>query len=185
MAAMCLAALNAGAQVRFGAKAGVSLLSADVRSVSDGISKVKSKDAGFSFGVMSRIQVPIVGVFVQPELMYNHAQYTITSSAGMPTKANYNNIEAPVMVGWKFLFLDMYAGPVFNLGTFGSGDVKVYHPNMGWQAGLGLSLFRILQVDARYHGYFSGRFNKFSIDGNVGKVKVTDGMWLVTVGHFF
>ena len=190
-AVLCLTAATASAQlVRFGVKGGLSMHSTDIKGDwlvgGDQIidANMKSKNVGYHFGIMSRISIPLTGLYVQPELVYNHAAYKL--EIGNTETVKYNNIELPVLLGFKILFLRLQAGPTFTLGSFNSdGDIfDIKRPDVGFQAGLGLTIKNIT-LDVRYQGYFEKKWKDIHFEDLGNKFKANDGFWNVSLGYFF
>ncbi len=169
--------------LQFGVKAGLTMLSTDVRSWNDAREKLKANDVGFTAGIMARLNLPVPGLYVQPELIWNNARYKITDSEGKKTKEAYNNLELPVLVGFKLLFFRANVGPVFNLKTFekGSNNYDIHRPDIGYQAGFGVTL-RKFEVDFRYHGYFGKSTKGFSAEHLNDKIKVKNSYLSLTLG---
>lgn len=188
-AVLCLTASTASAQmIRFGVKGGLTMLSTDVKgylAMDDSpLSQFKSKDVGWNLGLMARVNLPLTNLYVQPELIYNHAAYEMVEEDGGSEKLKYGNIELPVLLGFKVLFLRANVGPVFTLGTLNSGNFDVKRPDVGFQAGLGVTIKKIT-LDVRYHGYFEKKWKELTMDRVQDKLKANDGYWGVSLGYFF
>jgi hypothetical protein len=192
LAVLTLTAATASAQmVRLGVKAGVSMLSTDVKhdwiSFNESLlwNEFKSKDMGWQAGLMARVSVPLTGLYVQPELVYNHAAYQIFNAGGGSEKVNYGNLEMPVLLGFKILFLRANVGPTFTLANITGGDVyKIERPDVGYQAGVGATLGKVT-LDLRYQGYFEKKWDDLDLSDVTRKLKANDGYWGVSVGCFF
>ncbi|MCC8089435.1 MAG: hypothetical protein LIO79_09290 [Rikenellaceae bacterium] len=170
-----------------GLKSGVTILSTDVTSKLDTeYERIKSKDAGFTLAVVSRFTIPVVGIYMQPELVYNYARYDVYGEPNLHSKLTYNNLELPVLFGLNLLFVRINLGPVFNLKTFDGNDNKfhVYHPNIGYIAGFGLSLGKT-EFDVRWQGYFSGKNNKFALHQDGQGIKVNEKFVSITFTRFY
>ena len=190
-AVLCLTTIAASAQmVRFGVKGGITMLSTDVKGVASAgeghrWTEFKSKDAGWNLGVMARINLPLTNLYVQPELIYNHAAYKIFDTDGKSAKLRYGNVELPVLLGFKILFLRANVGPTFTLATVDKNDVyEVKRPDVGFQAGLGATLGKIT-LDVRYHGYFAKKWKDINFNDITDKLKANDGYWGISLGYFF
>ncbi|MCD8186191.1 MAG: PorT family protein [Rikenellaceae bacterium] len=190
-AVLAAAATAVSAQpIRFGAKFGITMLSTDIKGAQyDGASRMQdefeSKNVGWNLGFFSRIEIPMTAMYVQPELVYNHAAYRLRTGDGSGQTVRYGNIELPVLVGFKILFLRANLGPTFTLATINtSGDYDVKRPDMGYQAGLGLTYFN-LTIDVRYHGNFNNKWKFNTISDNIQKLKANEGYWGLSLGYFF
>jgi len=187
-AVLCLTAGTASAQLlRFGVKGGLTMLSTDVKGVANSSSQwtdFKSRDMGWNLGVMARINLPLTNLYVQPELVYNHAAYKIFDTSGKSAKVRYGNVELPVLLGFKILFLRANLGPTFTLATADKNDVyKVDRPDIGFQAGLGVTIKNIT-LDVRYHGYFNKTRKEINFGDIKDKIKANDGYWGISLGYF-
>lgn len=174
--------------IRLGVKAGVSTLNTDIRNIHDVRRELKSRDVGFTAGIMMRLSVPFTGIYAQPELMYNYARYDFIYEDGSRSKLSYHNIELPVLFGYKILIFRANVGPVFNLKTFnkGSNYFDVYRPDVGYIAGVGATLWKF-DIDLRYHGYFQKTVKHRDLnDVHLNDdMKVNNGMITLTVGTYF
>ena len=112
---LCGITNNAGAKgpIRFGIKAGIQ--SQSLHASKDEVLGVFSadKDFGYQFGFVARINFPML--YIQPELNYAKHRFTMDMEDGATTKVKVNNIELPILVGWKIAFVRLFAGPVFTL----------------------------------------------------------------------
>ena len=186
---LCLTAAAASAQmIRFGVKGGITMLSTDVKASvnsSERWEALKSKNVGWNAGLMARLNIPLTNVYVQPELIYSHASYKLTDNSGNSEKLKYGNIEIPVMLGFKVLFLNANVGPTFTVATMSDGDFyKIDRPDVGFQAGLGVTIKKIT-LDVRYHGYFSKKWKEIDFGDVTDKLQARDGYWGVSLGYFF
>lgn len=199
LAVLALTATAATAQpIRLGVKAGLSMLSTDVKtawsttgSAETVYDEFKSKDIGWQIGLMGRINLPLTNLYVQPELTYNHATYrTIQSKSASSTgqvteKLSHGTIEMPVLLGFKVLMLNAHVGPTFTLANMTGGDVqKIATPNVGFQAGLGVTLKKVT-IDVRYQGYFAKKWKEVDLSDITQKLKANDGYLNLSVGYFF
>jgi hypothetical protein len=198
LAVFSLTATAATAQpIRLGVKAGLTMLSTDVKgegAISDSWNEFRSKDIGWNVGLMARINLPLTNLYVQPELLYNHANYRFTQknplfsgSTGQTVteRLTHGTIELPVLLGFKVLFLNAQLGPTFTLANLTDGEVyKIKTADVGFQAGLGLTLKKVT-IDLRYQGYFAKKWNDIGLFDVTQKLKANDGYLGLSVGYFF
>ncbi len=197
VAVLSLTAAAATAQpIRLGVKAGLSMLSTDVKSnvnyilmpgaSTDNIyNEFKSKDIGWHAGLMARINLPLTNLYVQPELIYNHAAYQVLYGESRSRNLNYDTIELPVLLGFKILFLRANVGPTFTLAHITNGDMfKIESPDVGFQAGLGATMGKIT-IDLRYQGYFVKKWKDIDPHDITQKLKANDGYLSLSLGYFF
>ena len=161
-------------QINFGLKAGVSTTSLSMPTIKTITSPASSGnntytvDAltaakyGFHGGVF--VRVTLFGFFIQPEFLFSTrtSEYTITNvrtTVSTVSKQNFNKLDIPVMLGFKFGPLRLNAGPTGSLlinspkALISNPDFKNNYQRMtfGYQAGLGFDLL-FLTFDLRYEG---------------------------------
>ncbi len=132
--------------------------------------KLAIKDAkyGVHFGAFGQFQ--LATLFIRPEIVYNSTSvdFTLDSIGGNPVgifTEKYQNLNIPVIVGTKLGPVRIGAGPVghvFLASTSNLTDIEGYKQDfknltLGFQAGIGIDLFRKYSFDLRYEG----NFNKF------------------------
>lgn len=194
-------ALPAMSQVKFGLKAGASTTSIsmeDAKTITSGsasylIGKAESAGYGFHAGVFLRASIS--KLYIQPEVLFatrsNNFTFqnvgTVIDSATV--KQSFNKLDIPVMIGLKFGPVRINGGPVGSV-RIGSPkelitdpDIEAVYASMtfGYQAGLGLDLFKKLTIDLRYEGGLSKYQNK--LEG----VTLDDrpNAFLLSVGYMF
>ena len=157
-------------QINFGLKAGVSTTSLSMPTIKtitsgtttftvDGITTAKY---GFHGGVF--VRATLFGFYIQPEFLFSTrtSEYTITNvrtTVSTVAKQNFNKLDIPVMLGFKFGPLRLNAGPTGSLlinspkALISNPDFKNNYQRMtfGYQAGLGFDLL-FLTFDLRYEG---------------------------------
>ncbi|NVJ84856.1 MAG: PorT family protein [Algoriphagus sp.] len=181
-----LASVGFSQNFGFGIKAGLSSSKLDFKST-----QFVPTDAqtGYHLGVFARVGG--AGLYVQPELLFTQTsgQFELNlqgNSGSEKYQADFNRIDLPVMVGFKFLkFLRVQAGPIasFNIdsnlensvGTVMDVDFK--QATFGYQAGLGFDIGN-LYIDAKYEGGLSNlteNISNFSTDNRLNQ-------WVLSVG---
>jgi hypothetical protein len=157
-------------QINFGLKAGVSTTSLSmptIKTITSGstsftVAGIKTAKYGFHGGVFVRLT--FFGFFVQPEFLFSTrtSDYTVTNvqtTVATAVKQNFNKLDIPVMLGFKFGPLRINAGPTGSLlinspkALISNPDFKNNYTRMtyGYQAGLGFDLL-FLTFDLRYEG---------------------------------
>ncbi|MFT6699082.1 MAG: hypothetical protein ACJAVD_000569 [Porticoccaceae bacterium] len=150
------------AQVAFGVKGGVNYNSNSIKEVqSDVFSGAKSK-MGYHAGVWLRLKVPVLGLYVRPELVYtnleNEVFYKFTEKT---TSYSFQKIDIPILIGRKIFGIgNVYLGPSFQyilasdfeINDISSVDSKGF--TMGLQFGGGVE-FGNLGIDLRWERAFS------------------------------
>ena len=167
-----LITLPALSQLNWGIKAGLSTTSitmADAKSITSGgttytIDKLKGANYGIQFGAFARLKIAML--YIQPELLFSTRsnEYTLSKANSLTdsitVKQNFNKLDIPVMLGLKFGPLRVNAGPVGSLrigspkNLVNDPDFKAMYAQMtfGYQAGIGLDIFKKLTLDVRYEG---------------------------------
>ncbi len=141
--------------------------------------KISIKDAsyGFQAGVYGRIG--LLGLYVQPEILFNSNSYNYklhnlgnADSLDQIRTSKYQNLDIPVMLMITPAFLKIYGGPVGHyhinsISDFTEKDkIKEEYKKItyGYQFGAGITLSG-LTIDVRYEGNFGKNIKSFKIDG--------------------
>lgn len=191
LAVLFLTAVNLNAQnADFGIKAGLNYGSTgDFESfsqvVGDASTKINSDNrVGYHAGFFAQFQV--LGIFIQPELLYTHIN---TEYNDFDYKLN--KIDAPVLVGLNILGpLNIKAGPSFQYifnNDLENTDLKIgdveKEISVGYQLGAGLELGR-LGFDIRYEGAFNENdaFGEAATDNNF-KIDSRISQWILSLSY--
>jgi hypothetical protein len=168
-----LIAFPAFSQFKAGIKAGVSTNSITMnkaiqltgQTTNYTVLALSNANYGFHGGLFFRLT--ILGVYIQPEVLFatseNKYKVTnLTTSVATDVSQRLNNLSIPVMIGFKLGPIRLNAGPA---GTVSITNPKaliadasqnlsnVYNKmSFGYQAGLGVDLFKKLTFDMRYEG---------------------------------
>jgi len=178
-----IAAYSQGFEI--GIKGGVNITAAGaVKDLVPGVD-IASKNT-YNGGVYGRLKIKLIGVYVQPELVYNTRGYNFNITANGITyniKQQAYYLDVPVLVGLKmFKFLRVYAGPNFqyllkneitgidNIVTFQKNDMK--KANTGVQLGFGLDLSKF-RVDVKYDFNPTDMGSPFSYQGKEQLIKTS------------
>lgn len=181
VAAMVVSVNESKAQIfKLGVKAGLVV---DQSKVSVAGINLHETTPGFELGVQTQIKIPVVGLFVQPEFVYSRVSSKIDTPTGNQHLVT-SQFDIPVMIGWKFLFMRIQAGPVFSFPSTSFSQFKTdfKNYNTGYVAGLGVDLGRFT-IDARYQGEFSKR--ESDILGGVfpQRISVMNGRFNFSLGY--
>ncbi len=147
------------AQLQFGIKGGMNFNSfEDIKAVGSGNNTTNLSDAnskiGFHVGVYSQIKLPVVGLFVRPELVYTSlkAEYELEEKAEL----DLQKIDVPVLIGYKFLGVSqLYIGPAFqfildsDFDYSNAGTISTTEFSLGLQIGGGVTLGKF-GIDLRW-----------------------------------
>lgn len=180
---MVMGASVANAQFRFGVKAGVNVNHLSLKNYHFN----DNNNAGWTAGVMTEFQVPIVGLCLDLSVMY--ARLNPGDDAVFNNK---NFIQIPLNVKYKFglpvvgRFLSPYlfTGPSFDFkldkNIVNAVQTKTFQAV--WNVGLGVELVRHLQIGASY-GF--GINNIAKKVGNVDPEKLHNNYWTITAAYLF
>lgn len=185
-------------QVRFGIKAGASTTNVPTYEVTGTGSSIKSlKDAAWGIHAGIFLRFEIGGVYLQPEAVFanNSYEYNVqVATVNQVMKQSFNRLEVPVLLGIKLGPLRINAGPEANI-PIGSPKKLINDPNwdsmnrgttFGYQAGLGIDIFKTLTLDARYGGSLAKRFgDSAQIGGATFKLDSRQPSLILSVGVMF
>ena len=105
------------AQINFGIKGGVNYNSDSFQEVqTDVLSGAKSK-TGFHAGIWTRFKLPIIGLYIRPELVYTSLKSELTSkNSSDKSTFDFQKIDVPVLLGKRiFKIGHIYAGHRFSI----------------------------------------------------------------------
>jgi len=163
-------------QIQFGIKGGVNYNSKSITNVSTDILSGAKRKTGFHAGVWTRIKIPVIGLFIQPELVYTQLSNDITYKRvvggvigieNVGTSYEFRKIDIPVLLGKKVFGIGrVFAGPTFQYvidGDFSLSDLKDVKSDgftLGMQLGFGVDIGKI-GLDARWERAFSNTESSF------------------------
>lgn len=182
----------AEAKLRFGIKAGLNVnhLSANMTTFD------KNNQAGWTAGLMTECQLPLIGLGVDLSLMYTrmNSEILIYNSDGSAFDVpNKNFIEIPLNLKYKislpvvgsFLAPYIFTGPSFGFkldkSTIDNFKTKTFQSV--WNIGLGLELAKHLQIGASY-GFGMNNIVKV-VSSSTDPVKYHNNYWTVTAAYLF
>ena len=172
---LMLMAIGFGASAQFSLGPRVTLTSANL-DLREEVANVKAGDAefGFQYGLFMRFQVPVVGLYVQPELLFSKTESTITSGV-QSVDLSFNRVDVPLMIGGKVGPLRINAGPSFSFLTSAESDVSgavtdikdnYSNTTVGFQAGIGVDIMKFV-FDLKFEGALSQKFgDAITVSGN-------------------
>ena len=200
--------IPAFSQINFGFKAGVSTTSLSmptIKTISSGttsftVDALTAAKYGFNGGVFVRLT--LFGVYLQPELLLstrtnNYTVQDVTSGQTTPAvivKQNFNKVDVPVMLGFKLGPLRLNAGPEGSLlinspkELISNPDYKNNYNRMtvGYQAGVGFDIFKLLTFDLRYEGSLKKYQNQIqNLTGTKFNMDDRQNAFLFSVGLMF
>jgi len=154
---------------------------------------------GFNVGLAFKVDFPVSGWFVMPEVYYTSFKNTVETTTDVELEAKSNRIDVPVLVGHNFLLgkLAAFVGPVasYNLskdntfGDFKENGTKEF--TVGYQFGAQATLSKFV-VNARYEGAFSKDSRKFinagaGVAGSETEIRYDNrpSMFILGIGYNF
>lgn len=193
-----LITIPAFSQIKFGIKAGVNTATVPTYNVTTGANNIKAlKDAAWGFHAGAFLRLTVFGVYLQPEVVLasNTYDYSVTTATATTVlKQNFNRLEIPVLLGLKLGPLRINAGPSATI-QIGTPKALIDSPNFtdmyrgatfGYQAGVGLDIFKTITLDARYGGSLSGKFGDVvTIGGQNFKLDSRQPSLILSVGLMF
>lgn len=193
-------------QVRFGLKAGLSTTSVtmdDLMTLTSGeteylVDALSGANFGFQLGGFMRLGM--AGIYLQPELMFTSRtdEYTATDldnpADAIIKKQKFNQLELPVMVGFKLGPVRIHGGPsaMFLINNpsdlIENPDYTTVYKNLTWgyQAGLGFDLIKRITVDLRYSGSLMKYQTEIqSVTGEDVTLDDRPSAFILSVGYMF
>jgi len=202
--AVLFISVSANAQLfQYGLKAGINFSSIsmeDVTNIQDG-SQVYDlvtgeSVAGYQAGIMTRINIAML--FIQPELYFTTTggvvEQVYDSGAKELLNVKFNRFDIPLLAGVKLGPARINAGPVGSMVISSVNDLVEVSQDLetlaggltwGFQAGIGVDLFKKLAIDARYEGSLSKYGDTFNVGGMDHTLDARPSQWIVTVGYWF
>lgn len=105
------------AQIHFGIKGGVNYNSKSIQDVSKDVFDGAKSKTGYHAGIWLRFKIPVIGLYLRPELVYTNLENTMQYNNGLvqqTTDFSFQKIDIPVLLGKKILgFGNIYIGPSF------------------------------------------------------------------------
>jgi hypothetical protein len=189
-------------QIKFGIRGGInSSRLAGSSEINTGDYKIeipRYSAMGFHVGLIGQIQ--LFNFFIQPELLYTSTRndlnlYNLNSANPNEAKAisqKFNQIDIPVMLGFKMKIFKLEAGPVATFLVSNNSDLNsITHYDMQWnkatigyQAGVGLDVGKIA-LDVKYEGNLSKLGTGITINGSTHAFDTRMNQLIVSVGIFF
>ncbi|QCX53227.1 outer membrane beta-barrel protein [Elizabethkingia sp. JS20170427COW] len=177
LGAFIVATTFAQAQVKFGVRANAlfntsSSSWSDISSTAKGAFTSPKDVSGFNVGLSAKVKLPVISLFVMPEVYYTNFKSKSTfvpegSSSAIELEAKSNRLDIPVMVGYDIIGpLSAFVGPVFSTNlskgkTFdGFKEEGAKDFSVGYQFGANVNISKLV-INARYEGSFSKDQRKF------------------------
>jgi hypothetical protein len=206
IAAMFIFVSAQGQLFQYGLKAGVNFSQLSMDDVTGITTPTETYDLitgesvnGYQVGIMTRIN--ILMAFVQPEVYFNTCggavEKVVDGGATEILNVQFNRVDIPILVGVKLGPARINAGPVGSmilnedplaeLASAVSADLATINSNFTWgfQAGIGLDLFKKLAIDARYEGSLSRFGESFTVGSQDFALDARPTAWIISLGWWF
>lgn len=167
---------GAFAQFSWGLKAGASSnnfkLAEDV-DLTAGQTIESAEEASWGFHGGAFVRISALGLMIQPELLFSMAENNMLITEGGVEEVKsqkFNKLDVPIMLGIKLGPMRLMAGPAASVMLSSDSDLFADAENLykaatfGYQAGVGVDLFKKLTIDIRYEG----GLNNFGDEVTVG-----------------
>lgn len=188
---------------QYGLKAGVNfskLSMTDINSINTGTEVYDlvtgESVSGYQVGIQTRVNIAMV--FVQPEVYFNAVggslQKVVDAEVTDKFDVKFNRVDIPLLVGVKLGPARINAGPVGTIVLSSVNELVDIAPELetlsndftwGFQAGVGLDLFKKLSLDARYEGSLSKYGDTFTIGANNFNLDARPTSWIISLGYWF
>ncbi|PQJ78380.1 porin family protein [Polaribacter porphyrae] len=178
------------AQINFGIKGGINYNSNSVEGVNgagqDIFNGAKSK-TGYHAGVWLRLKLPVVGLYLRPELVYTNLENEVFyTEAAKTTTHTFQKLDIPVLLGKKIFGIgNVFIGPSFQYildSDFSVSDISSVDGDgftVGLQFGGGVE-FGKLGIDIRWERAFSDVESSFV--GNLGNASYDTRINQIIIG---
>lgn len=166
-------------QVNFGLKVGISSTTVPTYEFTTGENNIDAlKNAAYGYHAGAFVRITIMGVYIMPEVVFASTTYDYNvTTVSMPEtliSQKFDKLEIPLLVGFKLGPVRLNAGPSAAILINTPKDLitdpdfaNLYRSaTFGYQAGIGVDLFKKLAIDLRYGGSLSKKFGDSVSIGN-------------------
>jgi hypothetical protein len=184
---------------KFGLKAGGQSTTVPTYNISDGTTNITSIEDwqwGFHGGAFLRIKLAFLTL--QPEVVFvsNTFDYSVSSGTtpAVPEVQTFNRLAIPLLLGVKLGPIRVNLGPAAAV-QIGTPKALVDDPNFqnmyktalwGYQAGLGIDLFKKLTLDARIAGGLGDMLgDEVTIGGQTFNLDYSQTTFMLSAGWIF
>lgn len=188
---------SANAQFRFGIKAGMNINKIHFSDVNKNLQPDNS--CGWNAGVMAEFTVPIVGLCFDASLLYSRMNNAISDDVDGAAKDvtdsdmtyGKNFLEIPINIKYKFqipvvasiIKPYLFTGPSFAFKLDKSFMDKTFQA--AWNVGVGLELFRHLQIAGSYGFGMNNVAKEVFNEANVETLKAKNNYWTISAAYLF
>ncbi len=191
--------INIEAQLRLGLRGGINTAYFSAKEIlTDDFRLNMHNDASVGFHGGFMMQVSFFGIFIQPELLLSSINSEVMVSdlqAGglmdQIKEQKYTKLDFPVLIGKRFGPARVGVGPVGTIVLGTKSELKQFgfkeHFNsatFGYQAGVGLDIFKRLALDIKYEGNLSKLGSGITVGGEKRKFDSRSRQFIVSLGIF-
>jgi len=186
---------GAFAQFSWGLKAGASSNNFKMDQVTGTTSAVQAaEEASWGFHGGAFIRLSFLGLLVQPELVFSMAENNMLVDDGITEELKnqkFNKLDIPVMLGIKLGPIRLMGGPAASVMISQASDLINDTENLyksatfGYQAGVGVDLFKKLTLDVRYEGGLSNFGDEITVGGETLQLDGRSNAILISAGIMF
>lgn len=203
LAFMALSTASLTAQFEFGIKAGLATealqgeqLSFNQAGLDNLTLALEEGDYGIQAGIFFRVPLG-ERLFLQPEVTFNSTEANFRFDDPEQDESfifsdRYNNIDVPLLLGYKLGILKVQGGPVGHFFFDSVSDVvsrdgwdaALESFNLGYAVGGALDIGRFT-IDVRYDGNLGNFGQSFTFMGDEVSIDQAAKRWVATVGYRF
>ncbi|MCH5239285.1 MAG: porin family protein [Muribaculaceae bacterium] len=183
LVALLIAVMSVGvanAQFKFGVKAGVNVNHLSLKNAT----LAENDKAGWTAGVMTEFQVPVIGLCLDLSLMYARLNNNDGNNNFLMVPLNVKYKFSLPVVG-RFLAPYLFTGPSFdfklNKSTLSYYKTKTFQAV--WNVGLGVELIKHVQIGASY-GFGINNIAKV-VASSANPVKLHNNYWTISAAYLF
>lgn len=184
--------------VKFGASTNNLSIDQSLNTTSGQVILEQAKEAtyGFHGGVFARLS--LLGIYVQPEILFATSENKIKITDVGETVAEirsqkFNKIDIPVMLGFKLGPLRINGGPAATImlsspkELFEAQNYESLYKSatFGYQAGVGVDIFNKLTLDLRYEGNLNQFGNELTIGSQTFELDQRSSAFSLSLGFIF
>lgn len=179
-------------QIKFGVRGGLNFNNVKMIRQPEDVYITYDNGVGMHFGVTSQIE--LLGLFVQPELLFSTVTNDVTlnglSTNGLDElgKQRFNKVDLPILAGIKINKLKLGAGPVFTKIVGTKSDILDEEvrksATVGYQLGAGLD-FDKFNIELRYEGNLSKWGTGVKIGNSVYDFDTRMSQVILTTAFYF
>lgn len=197
LAAPVFSQLNWG--VKFGASTNNLAIDQSITTTGGGqILLEQAKDASYGFHGGLFVRLSLLGIYIQPEILFATAENKISiTDIGQTTaeirSQKFNKLDIPVLLGFKLGPLRINGGPAATImlsspkELFDTQNYESLYKSatFGYQAGIGVDILKKLTLDLRYEGNLNQFGNELTIGSQTFELDQRSSAISLSLGLIF